>query len=287
MDTTISMDASATTLDPMRPLPYRVRSCSRETHDTRTLVLEPPRGQSLAFAPGQFNMLYAFGVGEAPISISGDPLERKALVHTVRAVGATSRAICGAKPGQVLGVRGPFGSPWPVEQITGQDVLIVAGGIGLAPLRPAIYHLLAHRSEYGRIVLMYGARTPQDLLYLKELERWRSRFDLQVEVTVDSASGKDWLGNVGVVTTLIPKANVDIHHAAALVVGPEIMMRFTLIELEKLGIPRERMYVSMERNMKCAIGHCGHCQYGPHFICKDGPVFSYARIQALFKTREV
>ena len=287
MDTTISMDASATTLDPMRPLPYRVRSCSRETHDTRTLVLEPPRGQSLAFAPGQFNMLYAFGVGEVPISISGDPLERKALVHTVRAVGATSRAICGAKPGQVLGVRGPFGSPWPVEQITGQDVLIVAGGIGLAPLRPAIYHLLAHRSEYGRIVLLYGARTPQDLLYLKELERWRSRFDLQVEVTVDSASGKDWLGNVGVVTTLIPKANVDIHHAAALVVGPEIMMRFALIELEKLGIPRERMYVSMERNMKCAIGHCGHCQYGPHFICKDGPVFSYARIQALFKTREV
>ncbi|MCS6903682.1 MAG: FAD/NAD(P)-binding protein, partial [Candidatus Bipolaricaulota bacterium] len=240
-----------------------------------------------AFAPGQFNMLYLFGVGEVPISISGDPAQPEVLVHTVRAVGAVTKAICALKRGEVVGVRGPFGSGWPLTEAVEHDVVIVAGGVGLAPLRPAIYHLLNHRSEYGRIALLYGARTPQDMLYKKELAEWRGRFDIQVEVTVDAAKPDEWRGNVGVVTTLIPKASFDPFHTTALVCGPEVMMRFTMLELQKRELRDEQIYISMERNMKCAIGFCGHCQYGPNFVCKDGPVFRFDRVKELFGKREV
>ncbi|OGF56346.1 MAG: Ni/Fe hydrogenase subunit gamma [Candidatus Fraserbacteria bacterium RBG_16_55_9] len=282
------MIATADGIDPMLPRPYRVQRVRRETYDTFTLELEPLRDAvEFSFAPGQFNMLYRFGVGEVPISISGDPGQPKTLIHTVRAVGATTKAICKMKRGQILGVRGPFGSPWPMEESTGNDVMIVAGGIGLAPLRPAIYHLLAHRGQYGRIALLYGARTPKDLLYTRELEQWRGRFDLQVEVTVDSAKPEEWRGPVGVVTALIPRAAFDPLHTTALVVGPEIMMRFTVLELQKCDVRDDQIVLSMERNMKCAIGFCGHCQYGPTFICKDGPVFRYDCIKELFGKREI
>jgi NAD(P)H-flavin reductase len=173
-----------------------------------------------------------------------------------------------------------------VEQAVGSDVVIVCGGIGLAPLRPAIYHLMANREKYGRICLLYGARTPEDLLYKLELPQWRGHFDLQVEVTVDAASD-GWRGNVGVVTTLIPPARFDPDNTVAMVCGPEVMMRFTLLELERRGVPAENTYISMERNMKCAVGFCGHCQFGPTFICKDGPVFRYDQIQPFFATREI
>ena len=273
--------------DPMLPTPFRVRRKRRETHDTFTLELEPVNGTNgLAFAAGQFNMLYVFGVGEVPISISGDPTQPQSVAHTVRAVGTVTTAIRKLKRGDVIGVRGPFGNPWPVEEAAGSDVVIVAGGIGLAPLRPALYHLLANRDRYGKIILLYGARTPEDLLYKRELHKWRGRFDLDVEVTVDSATG-DWRGNVGVVTTLIPRVRFDPLHTVALVCGPEIMMRFTVMELQKCGIALENIYISMERNMKCAVGFCGHCQFGPTFICKDGPVFRFDQIRPFFETREV
>jgi len=273
--------------DPMLPHPYRVRRVQRETYDTFTIELDQANGVSgLPFAPGQFNMIYLFGVGEVPISISGDPAQSKALVHTIRAVGTVTKPIVRLKRGDVLGVRGPLGSSWPVEEAKGSDVVIVAGGIGLAPLRPALYYLLSHRASYGRVALLYGARTPEDLLYTHELEEWRSRFDMEVGVTVDAASG-NWRGNVGVVTTLIPWARFEPSDTVAMVCGPEVMMRFTVQALQERGVTAENTFISMERNMKCAVGFCGHCQFGPTFICKDGPVFRCDRMELFLWKREI
>jgi len=273
--------------DPMLPHPYRVRRVQRETYDTFTIELDQANGVSgLPFAPGQFNMIYLFGVGEVPISISGDPAQSKALVHTIRAVGTVTKPIVRLKRGDVLGVRGPLGSSWPVEEAKGSDVVIVAGGIGLAPLRPALYYLLSHRASYGRVALLYGARTPEDLLYTRELEEWRGRFDMEVGVTVDAASG-NWRGNVGVVTTLIPWARFEPSDTVAMVCGPEVMMRFTVQALQERGVAAENTFISMERNMKCAVGFCGHCQFGPTFICKDGPVFRCDRMELFLWKREI
>jgi len=273
--------------DPMLPRVCRVRRVRRETHDTFTLEIEPANSApEPGFVPGQFNMLYAFGIGEVPISVSGDPGRPWPLVHTVRVVGKVTRALCEANTGDYLGVRGPFGTPWPIREIEGYDVVFVAGGIGLAPLRPALYHVLAHRERYGRVVLLYGARRPRDLLFRRELERWRGRFDLEVEATVDAA-GADWHGEVGVVTQLIPRARFDGDSTAALVCGPEIMMRFTVRELIEREVPPENIYVSMERNMKCGIGHCGHCQCGSKFVCTDGPIFRYTDAEPMMSIREL
>lgn len=271
----------------MVPRPFRLQQVRRETHDTFTLELGPADGcEDFCFRAGQFNMLYVFGVGEIPISISGDPANPRVLTHTTREVGTVTRAMGKLRRGDVIGVRGPFGTSWQVEQAEGADVVIVAGGIGLAPLRPALYHLLAHRDRYGKIVLLYGTRTPGDILYRRELQRWRAQFDLEVHITVDRAlSG--WRGNVGVVTSLIPRAPFDAHSSVALVCGPEIMMRFTVLELQRRGVPPSQIYVSMERNMKCGTGICGHCQLGPFFVCKDGPVFSYDKVQYLLEKREI
>jgi NAD(P)H-flavin reductase len=278
---------NADILDPMLPQLYHVQRMRREIPDTFTLELEPADGSDIPpFATGQFNMLYVFGVGEVPISISGDPAKRKPLVHTTRAVGTVTKAMRQLKPGDVIGVRGPFGSHWPIECAQGKDVVIVAGGIGLAPLRSALYQITAQREKYGKVALLYGARTPADILYRRELEHWRGRFDLEVYVTVDQAT-VTWHGSVGVVTKLIPRASFDLENTMVLVCGPEVMMRFTVKELEKRGVAAEHIYISMERNMKCAVGFCGHCQYGPHFVCKDGPVFQYSRVHSLFTKREI
>jgi len=272
---------------PMLTRPFQIQRVRKETADTFTLALQPASGSApFSFLPGQFNMLYAFGVGEVPISISGDPADTQTLVHTIRAVGTVTRAIQKLKPGEVLGVRGPFGSPWPVAESAGNDMVIVVGGLGLAPLRPAIYHILANRAQYGNFELIVGARTPGDLLYYQELESWRGRFDFRVHVTVDSA-GPEWRSNVGVVTTLIPQARFDPVHTVALICGPGVMMRFTVQELLQRGVKKENIYVSMERNMQCGIGLCGHCQLGPYFVCKDGPVFAFDQIEKWFTLREI
>jgi NAD(P)H-flavin reductase len=272
---------------PMTPHPFVVQRALPETDDTFTLELAADRGfEPLAFRPGQFNMLYVFGVGEVPISISGDPATPQTLVHTTRVVGATTRAMRQLKRGDQLGVRGPFGTAWPVEEAEGQDVLFVAGGIGLAPLRPALYRVLSRRERYGRVVLLYGARTPDDILFRRELRNWRADFDLEVHVTVDRAT-REWRGNVGVVTALIPRVPFDPRNTVALTCGPEVMMRFTVLELQRRGVEPERVHVSLERNMKCAIGLCGHCQLGAEFVCRDGPVFPYARVRRLLDVREL
>jgi NAD(P)H-flavin reductase len=265
----------------MAPRPFRVERKSRETYDTWTLELAPVRGEPLQAAPGQFTMLYAFGIGEVPISVSGSPL-----VQTIRAVGPVTRALCASRPGTVIGVRGPFGTSWPVEEAKGRDVLILAGGVGLPPVRPALYHVLAHRADYGRVIVLYGARTPEDLVFGKELERWRSRLDVDVDVTVDAAIG-GWRGKVGVVTTLIPRAQLDPDETVAFVVGPEIMMRFAARALLDEGVSPDRIWLSMERSMKCGVGLCGHCQYGPFLVCRDGPVFPYAEIEPYLGIREL
>lgn len=186
----------------------------------------------------------------------------------------------------VVGVRGPYGSSWPVAESEGSDVIIVAGGLGLAPLRPVVYHVLARREHYGRVVLLYGARGPADILYRRELEAWRRRLDVDIVVTVDHAA-PDWQGNVGVVPALIARAPVEAEHAVAMVCGPEIMMRFTIDALRDRGLGADRIYLSMERNMKCAVGLCGHCQFGPAFVCRDGPVFRFDRIAPIFNIREI
>jgi NAD(P)H-flavin reductase len=265
----------------MAPRSFRVERKTRETYDTWTLSLAPVSGEQLEVAPGQFTMLYAFGVGEVPISVSAAPL-----VQTIRAVGPVSRALCSAKAGTVVGVRGPFGSTWPVDGAKGGDLLIVAGGVGLPPVRPALYHALEHRADYGRVLLLYGARTPDDIVFRKELERWRSRMDLEVDVTVDAA-GSDWRGKVGVVTTLIPRAGLDPQSTSAFVVGPEIMMRFTARALADEGLTPERIWISMERSMKCGVALCGHCQFGPSLICRDGAVYPYPTIAPFLGVREL
>lgn len=272
--------------DPFAPTPCRVERVQRELGDTVTLELGLPAGMIPGFLPGQFNMLYVFGVGEVAISISGDPRESWRLVHTVRAVGAVSSALNRLEPGSVIGVRGPYGSAWPVKAAEGNDVLVVAGGLGLAPLRPAIYHLLANRGRYGRVSVLYGARSPADILYRDLLERWRQRLDVDIAVTVDHAAG-DWRGAVGVVPGLIGRASFDPENTVAFVCGPEVMMRYSANELIDAGLAPERVWLSIERNMKCAIGQCGHCQFGPHFACKDGPVMRYDQIASLLTVREI
>jgi NAD(P)H-flavin reductase len=271
----------------MRPVPYRVLRRRRETADVYTLALEPrDGGDAVALRPGQFSMLYAFGIGEVPISVSGDLTRRGPVLHTVRAVGSVTRAICSARRGDVLGVRGPFGTTWPTDAAEGADVVLVAGGIGLAPLRPVIYDVLAHPERFGRLVVLYGGRTPGDLLFVRELERWRARSGTEVRVTVDAA-GEGWPGPVGLVTALIDGARFDAGSAVAMVCGPEIMMRFTARALLDRGIARDRLYVSMERNMHCAVALCGHCQLGPTLVCRDGAVFPYPSMEHLMEVREL
>ena len=287
MPLALEQPAAVRAADPMLPMPFRIQRVHTETHATFTLELAPTNGtRPFAFRPGQFNMLYVFGVGEVPISISSDPFAANTIRHTTRVVGAVTKAMRKLKRGDALGIRGPFGSHWPIDAAAGKDVIIVAGGIGLAPLRPALYALLAQRERFGKITMLYGARTLADILYPRELERWRGKFDLEIHITVDRASA-GWRGNVGVVTTLIGRAPFNASNALALTCGPEIMMRYTVPELQRRGVAAERIYVSMERNMKCGIGVCGHCQYGPTFICKDGPVFRFDRIAPLFTKAEI
>ena len=271
------MPVDVTAPGPMVPEPFVVMRRRRDTADTWTLELEPCSSDPLSFAPGQFTMLSAGGAGEVPISISGDPDDPARLVHTVRSVGLATQAICEAAPGRKLAVRGPFGEPWPVAEVEGADVVIAAGGIGLAPLRPAILWLLARRERFGRLVLLYGARTPDQILCADELASWSER-GLEVHLTVDSA-GPEWLGHVGVVTRLVRRARLTAGSTVAITCGPEVMMRFIVAALADCGVRTDRIYASMERNMQCGIGHCGHCQLGPSLVCRDGPVYRWSELE--------
>ena len=261
------------------PTSFRVTERRRETQDAWTLRLEAVGGEPAPrFAAGQFSMLYVFGSGEVPISISAIPAAGEALVHTVRAVGAVTRTLCAADTGAVVGVRGPFGRGWPLPDAEGRDVVVVAGGLGLAPLRPVVHELIDRRDRYGRVSLLYGGRSPADLLYGDELDEWRRSLD--VELIVD-APDERWQGHVGVVTRLIRRASFDPANTVAMTCGPEVMMRFTASALRERGVAGSDIWLSLERSMKCATGHCGHCQLGPLFVCKDGPVVRHDRVERL------
>ncbi|BCJ49318.1 oxidoreductase [Actinoplanes sp. NBRC 14428] len=279
--------AHAVVPGPAFPVPYRVVARRAETADTVTMELANDDGPLDAFAPGQFAMLTAYGIGEVPISLSAVAVaggRTRRLVHTVRAVGAVTRALCGAAPGAVIGVRGPYGTAWDLAA-AGRDVVIVAGGIGLAPVRPLVHAVLADRSRFGDVALLVGARTPADLVFRDDLRRWAGA-GAQVAVTVDRPAG-DWDGHVGVVPSLLPQARFDAGHAVAFVCGPEIMMRFTAEALIRAGVAPARVQISLERSMRCGCGWCGHCQLGPLLVCRDGPVVAYERVAHLLTVREL
>jgi len=273
---------------PMLPRLWTVRKSTWETDDTFTLLLEPEGGENATFSflPGQFNMVYVFGLGESALSISSDPSKPQVIAHTIHRVGTVTTALSQLRRGDVVGLRGPFGSSWPIDKMRGLDVCIVAGGIGLAPLRPVMYSILRRRRDYGRVLLLYGARSPLDLLYRVELEQWSKQFEVEVLVTVDRGDSS-WKGYIGVVTNLFSYIKLDARATVAYLCGPEIMMQYTLAEILRRGVPPEHVYLSMERNMKCAVGFCGHCQFGPKFICKDGPVFAFPEVADLFEKKEI
>ncbi|MEU4293110.1 FAD/NAD(P)-binding protein [Kribbella sp. NPDC026596] len=271
--------------EPMLPVGYRVIGQTVETHDSATLRLEPVDRPLARFRPGQFAMLYAYGVGEVPISISGIG-DDGTLLHTIRSVGAVSQALYDAQPGTVVGVRGPFGTVWAPEGAVGNDLIVVAGGVGLAPLRPVVLAALAGRSAYRRVVVVAGARTPDEFLFRAELDTWAARDDVEVELTVDQPA-VGWDGAVGFVTEPLARLRLDPERTVAFLCGPEPMMRFSARVLLRSQIPAERIRVSLERSMKCGIALCGHCQLGPLLLCRDGPVVSYAVAEPLLAVPEL
>jgi NAD(P)H-flavin reductase len=265
--------------NPWMPDLATIRAVRPETPGVQTYELtldEPAAAARYRFQAGQFNMLYLPGIGEAAISISSDPDAAGVLAHTVRAAGNVTQALARRGAGDKLGVRGPYGAGWPVAACKGQDVIVAAGGVGLAPLRPALYQLMRHRQDYGRVMLLYGARTPGDLLYAAEYDGWRQK-GIEVETTVDIGDGQ-WQGNVGVVPVLFYRLRLNAPRTRLFTCGPEVMLRFVIFEALARRVKPEHVYLSMERNMQCAVGLCGHCQVGPAFVCKDGPVFSYRQM---------
>ena len=266
------------------PVAYRVAHASDATHDTVLVHLEPADDTALPpFASGQFAMIYAFGVGDVPISVCG--IDGPRLSHTIRAVGATSTALRTLRAGAVVGVRGPFGTGWQLPSAAGRDLVIVAGGIGLAPLRPVVLEALASPATYGTVNVLIGTRSPRDLLYPVEIEQWRTA-GARVFVTADRPDA-GWRGDVGVVTSLLARADFDPASAWAFVCGPEVMIRGVARDLTHRGMAEDRIRVSLERNMHCGIGQCGHCQLGPLLLCRDGPVVPWTRARPLTTVREL
>ena len=271
----------------MLPVPHRVTGRLEETRDSVTLRLEPCGAALPPFAAGQFTMLCRPGVGEIAISISGDPtVADGSLTHTIRDVGAVSRALCQAQPGDVIGARGPYGTSWGLDTAVGRDLVIVAGGVGLAPVRPILLGALAARDAYRRIVLVAGARSPAELLFREQLAQWTSLPGVEVELTIDQPAA-DWDGAVGFVTEPLARLTLDPRQTIAFICGPEPMMRFSASVLLGQGVAAGDIRVSLERNMKCGVGLCGHCQLGPLLLCRDGPVLDYARVQSLLDVREL
>jgi len=275
--------------DTWMPVSARIVKSKRENFNTVTFdiqIIDEAIRSAYRWAPGQFNMLYVPGVGEAAISISSDPEKPEVLQHTIRMVGSVTRGIDALGEGGVIGLRGPFGVGWPIQKMRGQDLVIVGGGIGLAPLRPLIYWLSHHREHCKRVVLLYGCRTPEDRLYADELEAWAAEGSIDVLVTVDNATG-EWTGPVGVVTHLLQRVRVNAKQTIVAVCGPRILNRVAAWSFLQSHVPAEQVYVSLERNMNCGFGRCGHCQYGPKFACKDGPVFCFADIADIFAKEEI
>ena len=276
-------------MDSWMPTAARILSVKAENFNTRTYTLEfvdEGLQRMYRFQPGQFNMVYAPGVGEAAISVSSDSEQTQTLGHTIRMVGSVTRAIDRLGEGGIVGLRGPFGHGWPMDRLAGRDVVILTGGIGLAPLRPVVYWLLHHRDQCGRVVVLYGCRTAEDRLYAEELEAWAANTSIDLLVTVDNATG-EWTGPVGVVTNLVRRIKVNAQRTIAMVCGPKILNRVATWGFLQMHVPPTQVYVRLERNMNCGLGRCGLCQYGWKFVCRDGPVFCFADIADTFAIEEV
>jgi len=274
--------------NPWTPRSVRILNIKREILDTATYELafdDDEFRQTYSFRAGQFNMLYLPGFGESAISISSDPQQAGSLSHTVRIAGNVTQALARRAVGDQIFLRGPFGSAWPLRQVVDRDVVIACGGIGLAPLRPLIYHIINNRGDYGTVCLLYGARSPAGLLYTDEYDRWRDA-GIEVETTVDSGD-TDWRGHIGVVPMLFDRLSLAPDRTRVLTCGPEIMMRFVVFEALSRGVLPQHIYISLERNMQCAVGFCGHCQLGPAFVCKDGPVFTYQQMEPYFNLEDL
>jgi len=259
------------------PEVWTVLNKRRDSEDVWTLTLTC-KGGECDYLPGQFNMLGTFGGSEVPISVSGDTGKKGEIVHTIRDVGAATHALVQLKKGDPVALRGPYGHGWPVAKAVGKDVLFVAGGLGLAPLRPAILEVLKNRNCYAQVFLLYGARQPDQILFHRDLKKWAGQKNIHVEITVDQGH-RGWKGHLGAVTQLLEPLPLHGGRTKAFICGPEIMMRFVSLELEACGLEKDQIWLSMERNMKCAMGWCGHCQYGSSFICKDGPVYSLNQLE--------
>ncbi|HEY4690639.1 MAG TPA: FAD/NAD(P)-binding protein [Anaerolineae bacterium] len=261
------------------PQPARIVDVRPLTALEKLFTLELPRGLTLSHRPGQFVEVSAFGVGEAPISISSSPSRSNGTFELcVRQAGNVTGVLHRMEPGQVVGVRGPFGHGFPIEQFRGKDLLFAPGGLGLAPLRSLINQVLDERGRFGRVTILYGAKHPSELLFTDELAEWAKRGDIEVRVTVDRPD-ENWKGNVGVITTLFSKVQVYARNTVAVTCGPPVMYRFVLMELLGKGIPEGNIWLSLERRMKCGVGKCGHCQINHVYTCRSGPVFSYAEIK--------
>jgi NAD(P)H-flavin reductase len=272
--------------NPLRPAEAVILGITRESHNTNTYTLafkDETLRETYRFSPGQFNQVGILGYGEAPISVSSSPDVSGTFQHTVRILGDVTQAIGRLEKGDALGVRGPYGRGWPIEEARGKDVLIVAGGLGIAPLRPAIEHVLQHPADFGRLTILYGGRTPDDLIYCRYYERWSRSPNSTLLVTVDRLNGahEPWTLNVGVVPTLLEKTELFPQSSLVMIAGPQVMMRFTLVDLLKRGFSPDRLFLTMERRMECGVAQCGHCYLGPKYVCKDGPVFRYAEISRL------
>lgn len=272
--------------DPMLPRQFRITKVKTEVPGVFTWHLTPLDGGGFAYKAGQFNMLYVFGVGEVPISISGDPRDSSKLIHTIRVAGSVTKVMAKMKAGEVVGVRGPFGRPWPIEAAYGSDVIFVTGTIGLAPLRPLIHEVLHQREQFGKVVICYGSRGTGDILYEDDLHHWRGRFDVNVHVTVHSAPA-GYRGRVGSVAAAVRVARITGDSTTAFVCRSESMTKPAVDALHERGVTSDRIWVTLERNMRCGVGLCGHCQFGPTFMCKDGPVYRFDEIEPLFSVREV
>jgi len=261
----------------------RITARRTETEGIYTFTLrfvDPDVGRAYRFTAGQFNMLYAFGVGEVPISIVSDPAEPAMLEHTIRVAGRVTTVMGGWKVGDVVGIRGPYGKGWPVEKARGRDMVIVTGGLGCAPVVGLINYIFRRRAEYGDLHILHGVKTPNDLLYRDRFDQWRRAPRTKVYLTADQPD-KSWRYRIGVVTELFDELTTP-PASMVMMCGPEVMMRYAARSLLSKGIAAEDIYVSLERRMECAVGLCGHCQHREHFVCKDGPVFSYTDVKELF-----
>lgn len=271
-------------MNPYLPREARIVARTEESPNTFSLYLVLTDGEPYAFEPGQFNMLYLYGVGEVPISIVGEDRDSGVLTHTIRTLGRVTQGLAQLNVGDCIGLRGPYGRGWPMREAEGRNIIVVTGGLGCAPSVSIIHHILEHRERYGHLSILQGVKHTDDLIWRSQYDAWAAIPDVQVMLAADVAE-PGWHGHVGLVTALFEQLHIDAERTTAMLCGPEMMMNAAASGLHQRGIAAGQIHLSMERNMQCAVGHCGHCQFGGRFVCRDGPVFPWPEVRPLLGTR--